>query len=239
MFTCHYKLLLLIKERDHAKIISARSGREEDWLTYKKLRNKVNNKKNQEKKNYYNVIIENSKDDPKQMWKKLKELVPDKSNKKSQVKRLEINGNDETDSFKIAEHFNHYFVSIASKLAEKFKRDKPAQAPLPNQSNSVLHFKQVSSQKVCIFIKELKNGKSTGIDGISVKLLKAGAKSLSPALAFLFNYSIVTSTVPKIWKRKRVSPIHKSGEKTDCCNYIPISIQPILLKLLESVIHEQ
>ena len=45
--------------------------------------------------------------------------------------------------------------------------------------------------------------------------------------------------MPKIWKIKRISPIHKSGEKTDCCTYRPISIQPILLKLLESVIHEQ
>eukprot|EP00794_Sanderia_malayensis_P021030 gene21030-23083_t len=233
------ELLLLMKERDHAKVISARTGREEDWLKYKKLRNKVNNKKNQEKKSHFNELIQNSKDDPKQMWKNLKELVPNKITEQSQIKRLEINGNDETDSLKIAEHFNHYFVNIASKLADKFKRVTSTQATLPNQTTSVLHFQQVSSQKVYTFIKELKNGKSTGIDGISVKLLKAGAKSLSPALAFLFNYSIATSTVPKIWKRKRVSPIHKSGGKTDCCNYRPISIQPIPLKLLELVIHEQ
>eukprot|EP00794_Sanderia_malayensis_P002897 gene2897-3348_t len=175
------ELLLLMKEIDHAKVISARTGREEDWLKYRKLRNKVNNKKNQEKKSHFNELIENSKDDPKQMWKNLKELVPNKITKQSQIKRLEINGNDETDSLKIAEHFNHYFVNIASKLAEKFKRVTSTQATLPNQTTSVLHFQQVSSQKVYTFIKELKNGKSTGIDGISVKLLKAGAKSLSPA----------------------------------------------------------
>ena len=28
-------LLLLMKERGHAKVISARTGREEDWLAYK------------------------------------------------------------------------------------------------------------------------------------------------------------------------------------------------------------
>ena len=152
---------------------------------------------------------------------------------------MEINGNDKMDSLKIAEHVNHYFVNIASKLVEIFKRDKSAQEPLLIQTNLELHFKQVSSQKVYTFIKEFKNGKSTGIDGISVTLLKVGAKSLSPVLAFLFICSIVTSTVPKIWKRKRVSPIHKSTKKNDCCNYRPISIQPIPLKLLELIIHEQ
>ena len=173
------------------------------------------------------------------MWKKLKELVPNKNIKQSQVKRLEVNANDETDSPKIAKDFNHYFVNIASKLAKKFNTDKLAQRPLPNKTNSVLHFKQVTGEKSALLLKSSKLWKSTGIDEISVKLLIAGAKSLSRALAFLFNYSIVASTVPKIWKRKRVSPIHKSGEKTDCCKYTPISIQPIPLKLLESVIHEQ
>ena len=108
------------------------------------------------------------------MRKKLRELVPNKANKQSEVKRLEINENEEIDSLKIAENFIHYFVNIASKLAEKFQGDKSTQAPLPNQTNSALHFKQKSNQKVCPFIKKLKSGKSTGIDGISVKLLKAG-----------------------------------------------------------------
>ena len=70
--------------------------------------------------NYYNVIIEHSRDDPKQMLKKLEELVPNKNIKQSRMKRLEINANDETDSPKIAEHFIHYFVNIASKF-EKFE----------------------------------------------------------------------------------------------------------------------
>ena len=112
----------------------------------------MNNKKNQEKKNHYNEFIEDSKDDPKKMWKKLKELVPNKNNKQSEVKRLEINGNEEINSLKIAENFNHYFVNIASKLVKKFQRDKSTQAPLLNQTNSVLHFKQISSQKVCTCI---------------------------------------------------------------------------------------
>ena len=44
---------------------------------------------------------------------KLKELVPNEYAKQAEVKRLKINGNEEADSLKIAEHFNHYFVQVS------------------------------------------------------------------------------------------------------------------------------
>ena len=88
-------------------------------------------------------------------------------------------------------------------------------------------------------IMTLKNGKSTGLDQISVRLLKGGATVLSEHLTYLFNMSITNAEVPEMWKVKRVSPIFKSGSKLSCSNYRPISIQPIPLKLLEQVINEQ
>ena len=60
-----------MKERDHAKVISARTGREEDWLTYEKFRNKVN-KKNRENKNHYNESIEISKDNQNRCGKSIR-----------------------------------------------------------------------------------------------------------------------------------------------------------------------
>ena len=68
-------------------------------------------------------------------------------------------------------------------------------------------------------IRKLKQGKSTGLGGISVKIIKAGE-------------------VPDIWKHKRVSPTHKSGSKLKITHYRPISVQPISLKLLEQIIQE-
>ena len=84
----------------------------------------------------------------------------------------------------------------------------------------------------------MKNRKSTGLDQISVRLLKGGATVLSEHLTYLFNMSITNAEVPEMWK-KRVSPIFKSDIKLSCGTYRPISIQPIPLKLLEQVIIEQ
>ena len=46
-------------------------------------------------------------------------------------------------------------------------------------------------------------------------------------LAQIFNQSLNIGYVPKCWKIKRVSPIHKGDKKTDPNNFRPISILPI------------
>ena len=70
------ELILLIKERDNAKLIAARTKLSEDWNYYKKLRNRVNRLKHNEKKNYFNEALRATSHNLKHLWKKLKELVP-------------------------------------------------------------------------------------------------------------------------------------------------------------------
>ena len=72
-------------------------------------------------------------------------------------------------------------------------------------------------------IKNLKNGKA-GLDGIGTRILKACSPVLSIYLAQIFNQSLNIGYVPKCWKIKRVSPIHKGDEKTDPNNFSHISI---------------
>ena len=68
-----------MKERDAARVKACRSRKIDNWNTYRKLQNKVNNAKRLEKKNHYNTVFFNVKGDTKGTWKKLKELVPTKS----------------------------------------------------------------------------------------------------------------------------------------------------------------
>ena len=51
--------------------------------------------------------------------------------------------------------------------------------------------------------------------------------------------SIATATVPDEWKHARVVCIHKNGDKTAMDNYRPLSILPIVSKILERVIQKQ
>ncbi len=81
--------------------------------------------------------------------------------------------------------------------------------------------------------------KSTGIDGIPAKLLKASAASTGRTLTHIFNRTVVSGTIPSGWKTVRVTPIFKEGNKYDISNYKPISILPVVMKILERAIHNQ
>ena len=63
------------------------------------------------------------------------------------------------------------------------------------------------------------------------------ASVISPSLAKLFNLCLNTETFPRIWKTAKVIPLYKDGEKADPDNYRPISILPILSKIIERHIH--
>lgn len=56
---------------------------------------------------------------------------------------------------------------------------------------------------------------------------------------YLFNLVLNTGTFPDDMKFAKVTPIYKSGEKTDCGNYRPISVISTVAKILEKIIHNQ
>ena len=79
----------------------------------------------------------------------------------------------------------------------------------------------------------LDTSKSTGHDEISAKMLKYTAESITPSLTALFNLSISTGVFPSEWKIGRIIPIPKGKNQTLPFGFRPISILPIVSKILE------
>ena len=100
-------------------------------------------------------------------------------------------------------------------------------------------FQPVTEDFVIDTIKRLKPNKATGLDKISARLLKDSGQIITPTLTSLFNRSLQTGTFPSIWKKARVVPLHKEGDKQDQSSYRPISILPRLSKILERAVHTQ
>jgi len=70
------------------------------------------------------------------------------------------------------------------------------------------------------------------------KMLKNTAISIAPLVTNLFNQWISTGKIPHKWKLSSVVPIPKSSVKTDNpYNYRPISLLPVISKLLERHIY--
>ena len=88
-------------------------------------------------------------------------------------------------------------------------------------------------------LTELKSKKATGVDGIPSRLLKDGADAPASPLSVIFKLTIQQNVIPAKWKKAKVTPLHKSGTKDDPRNYRPISILPVVSKVLECLIHKQ
>ena len=85
----------------------------------------------------------------------------------------------------------------------------------------------------------MSNTKSTGVDNISMLMIKMAIPTIVPSLTNIFNSSLSERVFPANWKRSKIIPIHKSGDKNSPNNYRPISILPSVSKILEKLVQVQ
>jgi len=74
---------------------------------------------------------------------------------------------------------------------------------------------------------------ATGLDALPSWFLKVSAPVLSAPLAALFNQSIAAGVVPQQWKTAVITPVPKVPTPTSESDYRPISITPVLSRLIE------
>jgi len=85
-------------------------------------------------------------------------------------------------------------------------------------------------------IGKLKNHKSTGIDQIPAKLIKAGGRTICGAIHKLIISIWNKEELPEEWKESITVPIYKKGDKTDCNNYRGKSLLPTTYKILSNIL---
>ena len=82
-------------------------------------------------------------------------------------------------------------------------------------------------------LHELKHKKTTGVDELPPGILEECASEISRPLHDIINLSVKTSVVPSTWKIAKMLLIFKSGDSSLPENYCPISVLPVLSKILE------
>ena len=107
-----------IRQRDYFLKKARKSSRDEDWLAYKSMRNRVTNSVKRAKQTYNKKLLDNHKDDTKAFWRTMKKIIP--GNKSSGgSKNINIDGvlcSEASDGKKIANDFNNFFASAAVRL---------------------------------------------------------------------------------------------------------------------------
>ena len=209
---------------------------------YKIWRNKVSKMIKASKTRQYSEIINENVNNPSSVWKLFKELGASKHYIGSSIFSIKINDKTIDNPSEISTEFNKFFVSVASKIKEpvvpsNFDRLRTFCNEKLTENTS-FSIPTLGHEKVEKYLKNIDITKATGVDTIGPRLLKLAAPYISESLTFICNQSIVKSVFPKKWKEGKVTPLHKNGAKDDTNNYRPISVLPVVSKLLEKHVHD-
>ena len=82
-------------------------------------------------------------------------------------------------------------------------------------------------------IQALDIHKAVEIDEIPTRFAKAAPYGMAVILTKLINMSILTCTFPDLWKTAIVTPVQKSKLNNFLSNFRPISVLPVVSKILE------
>ena len=129
-----------------------------------------------------------------------------------------------------AELLNKYFCSVFLSATPDVNIDPTDNSPGTDMEISQI---QVSVDDVAKHLNGLDTSKACGPDSISARLLKECSQQIAPSLCGIFNQSLSSGQIPTEWKSGDITPIHKKDSKEPAENYRPISLLPIVSKVLE------
>ena len=190
------------------------------------------------KQKYYGNKLEECYGDSKKTWKVINELRG-KSNRGIKAS-FTINNEKITNRRTIANEFNNYFASIASKLNENYTEATESlikskyQDYLSKSCPDSIYMHDCDENEISKIIAELKNGKSSDIPIHVVKHTSSVTKGF---LKQYFNDAMSRGIFPDELKVGRITPIYKKDDEELLENYRPVSTLPVFGKILEKLIY--
>lgn len=229
----------LMKERDKLQI-EFKKNRHDNRLenNYRLEKKRIKGLIHQSKNNYFREEFRKC-GNMKSTWGVVRSMIPP-------LNKSNSNENTEEDMKIKAEHFNEYFSQIGKQTFEKSQENVENE----NQYLKVIQEKNrafengfrpqpIDITTLILIIKDINDTNSCGIDGIQFHFIRDSLPVTIYYILIIINTSIVTGEYPHEWKHPIVIPVFKSGDSEDVSNFRPISLLPIMSKILEKVIASQ
>ena len=231
-------ILHSIHTRNQLYKLSLRKPTLQNKNNYKKYRNKLTTLIRLSRKLYYSDKLAQDKGDLNKVWKTINDLV--KNNKRNCPDTITKNGVDIKDPTEIAQTFNEYFTSIGPELASSIDFNVRHFADyICDHSETSLFFTPVTENEILTIVQSLEPSKSCGYDEINVNLLKKIIFYIVSPLNHVFNLSFTSGIFPDAMKIAKVIPVFKKDDPAEIKNYRPISLLPILSKVLEKLAYKR
>ena len=211
----------------------------------KTTKNRVTKSIRQSKEDYFKTQVSENRNNPKKIWKLIKNLTKEYPNNHSLINPLvDKDGNQYSDHQQMADLINTFYACQPRDLLESISPSLPDSSPYKTDATcstsniAPLSIPHIFESEIESAIRSMPVHKATGADGLSIRILKISAPAISSSLARIINYCIDNSCVPSARKLAKVIPIYKvTGSKSNTSNYGPISVLPLLSKIFERHIH--
>ena len=180
---------------------------------------------------------------PTKAWQYLNNHKGTKAIRGGPPTKLIIDGRETSNTEKIVNHMNMYFINKIEINREKLERKKEGSTTKSIQmvppDTPGFDFREVSEGEVLKIITHMKKSKVCGEDNIPNKVLYDCRETILSPLTHIINLSIKQGYFPKAWKIGKTIPLHKKNSKLMAANYRPISLLSRLSLVCEKIIHEQ
>ena len=102
-----------------------------------------------------------------------------------------------------------------------------------------MYLDEIQPNEVLQSVMNLKTSHTVGSDGISSYLLQKTIHNILEPLTNIFNLSFKQGIFPFCYKTAKVIPVHKQNDVMEMNNYRPISLLPVLSKMLEKLMYSR
>ncbi|KAI8482033.1 hypothetical protein Bbelb_402090 [Branchiostoma belcheri] len=196
-----------------------RHGKTDRW---KRLRNKTQTIIKQAKFWYYRNFIQHLKqENPRKWWSFVNRELGRSQERSNRTSFENVPDHD------VAEALNQHFSEMWCPGNDLYL------FPLQQPTKSV---DLCSIGEVKALLKNVNPNKASGPDDLPTWILKEYADDFAPVITHLFNSSYEEGSVPVVWKAASVVPIPKVKGATTPSDMRPVSLLPVLAKLLERCI---
>ena len=227
-----------IEHKNKLFIQSKRHPDPEKIREYKEYRNKLTSIIRKAEISHYKSLFNEHKNNIRKSWDIIKEIINKKSSRKCQS-QFKVNNKLTSDSEKIANGFNKYFVEVGPTLAQKCPQtnEPPTKWMKPPIPESIFLLPVMQDEIIKLF-SSLKNCGS-GWDDLKTIPVKDNILHFVTPLTHVMNASIMQGVVPSQLKIARVIPIFKCDNPELFSNYRPVSVLPLFSKILEKLMFKR
>ena len=233
-------LLVSIRKKDklYKQFINSRDSTTE--LKYKRYRNKLNHLIKIAKRKYYDTKFEKAKNNLKETWKLINDVINKPSRKAALPNSFFSDGKLLNDPQEIANCFCKFFTNIGPNLARKIPDTQVSfRSFLGVSVNESLILNPTNISELNQICNSFKSGKSPGYDNVSMDIIKSTFDLISQPLANVINLSLIKGVFPDELKIAKLIPVFKAGDSQYFTNYRPISLLSNFSKFFERVMHNR